>query len=528
LDGLPLAIELAAARVKVLSPSSMLTRLASRLQLLTGGARDLPLRQQTLRAAMDWSYDLLNAAEQKLFRRLSVFVGGCNLEGVEAVCDTKGDLDLDLLDGMASMVDKSLVQQVEQAKGESRFVMLETVREYALEKLEVSGEEALTKRAHAAYCLVLAEEATEESGAEGAEWLERFAFEHDNFRAALEWLTETGDAEWGLRLGAALFHFWETRDYLTEGRARLDKLLKLAGAAAATKVRARALFAAGVLAGGQGDYASADALVGESLDITRELHDKQGVAVSLNALAVLAKGRGDVAVAHSLLEESLAGWRELGDLKAVARSLSNLANVVTLQGDYARARSLYAECLSIFQGLGDRTGVAWSLNHQGDVARDQGDTLAARTLYERSLAIFRELGDSWGIAGALADLGTLAREQQNCPEAHTLYRESLRVFQKLDHKRGIARLLECFACLAAAQFRAERSLRLAGAAAALRQNIGAPLTPAEQRKLDAILDPARKALTNTACTTAWLEGWALPVEKAIEEVLVPEAESPPG
>jgi predicted ATPase len=528
LDGLPLAIELAAARVKVLSPSSMLTRLASRLQLLTGGARDLPLRQQTLRAAMDWSYDLLNAAEQKLFRRLSVFVGGCNLEGVEAVCDTKGDLDLDLLDGMASMVDKSLVQQVEQAKGESRFVMLETIREYALEKLEVSGEEALTKRAHAAYCLVLAEEATEESGAEGAEWLERFAFEHDNFRAALEWLTETGDAEWGLRLGAALFHFWETRDYLTEGRARLDKLLKLAGAAAATKVRARALFAAGVLAGGQGDYASADALVGESLDITRELHDKQGVAVSLNALAVLAKGRGDVAVAHSLLEESLAGWRELGDLKAVARSLSNLANVVTLQGDYARARSLYAECLSIFQGLGDRTGVAWSLNHQGDVARDQGDTLAARTLYERSLAIFRELGDSWGIAGALADLGTLAREQQNCPEAHTLYRESLRVFQKLDHKRGIARLLECFACLAAAQFRAERSLRLAGAAAALRQNIGAPLTPAEQRKLDAILDPARKALTNTACTTAWLEGWALPVEKAIEEVLVPEAESPPG
>ena len=528
LDGLPLAIELAAARVKVLSPSSLLTRLASRLQLLTGGSRDLPLRQQTLRAAMDWSYDLLNAAEQKLFRRLSVFVGGCNLEGVEAVCDTKGDLHLDLLDGMASMVDKSLVQQVEQANGESRFVMLETIREYAMEKLQVSGEEALTKRAHAAYCLVLAEEATEQSGAEGAEWLERFAFEHDNFRAGLEWLTETGDAEWGLRLGAALFHFWETRDYLTEGRAKLGKLLKLAGAATATKVRARALFAAGVLAGGQGDYASANALVGESLDITRQLHDKQGVAVSLNALAVLAKGRGDVAAAHSLFEESLAVWRELGDLKAVARCLSNLANVVTSQGDYARALSLYGECLSIFRGLGDRTGVAWSLNHQGDVARDQGDTLAARTLYERSLAIFRELGDSWGIAGTLADLGTLAREQQNCPEAHTLYRESLRVFQKLDHKRGIARLLECLACLAAAQFRAERSLRLAGAAAALRQNIGAPLTPAEQRKLDAILDPARKALTNTACTTAWLEGWALPVEKAIEEVLMPEAESPPG
>jgi predicted ATPase/predicted Ser/Thr protein kinase len=527
LDGLPLAIELAAARVKVLSPSSMLTRLASRLQLLTGGARDLPERQQTLRAAMDWSYDLLSPAEQKLFRRLSVFVGGCDLEGVEAVCDTKGDLDLDLLDGMASMVDKSLAQQVEQANGESRFVMLETIREYALEKLEASGEQALTKRAHAAYCLVLAEEAaTEQSSPEGAEWLERFALEHNNFRAGLDWLTETGDAQWGLRLGAALFRFWEMREYLAEGRDSLDKLLKLAGAAAPTKARARALFAAGVLAGEQGDYASAYALINESLDITRQLGDKQGVAVSLNALAVNARDRDELPVARSLFEESLVEWRELGDQKAVARSLSNLANVVKLQGDSARARALYAECLSIFQGLGDRTGVAWSMNYQGDVARDQGDSAAARTLYEQALAIFRQLGDPWGIAGTLADLGSLAREQRNYPTAHSLYGESIKLFQELEHKRGIARLLECFACSAAAQLQAERSLRLAGAAAALRQNIGAPLTPPEQAKLEAALDPPRQALTNTAGTTAWLEGWAMPVEKAVEEVLTPEAASP--
>src|SRR6266850_2317312 len=527
LDGLPLAIELAAARVKVLSPISMLTRLASRLQLLTGGARDLPQRQQTLRAAMDWSYDLLNPSEQKLFRRLSVFVGGCTLEGVEAVCDTKGDLDLDLLDGMASMVDKSLAQQVEQAKGESRFTMLETIREYGLEKLKASREEALTKRAHAAYCLVLAEEeATEQSGAEGVEWVVRFALEHDNFRAGLEWLTETGDAEWGLRLGTALFRFWEIREYLAEGRERLGRLLQLAGAAAPTKARTRALFAAGVLAGEQGDYASADALISESADIARQLGDKTGVAVSLNAKAVHSRDRGDVVIAHALFEESLALWRELGDLKAVARALSNLANVVKLQGDYDRARSLYAECLSIFRGLGDRTGVAWSLNYQGDVARDQGDSAAARTLYENGLAIFRELGDRWGIAGTLADLGSLAREQRNYPRAHSLYRESIKVFQELEHKRGIARLLECFACSAAAQFQAERSLRLAGAAAALRQNIGAPLTPAEQAKLEASLGPARQAMTNTAGATAWLEGWGLSAEKAIEEVLTPEAASP--
>jgi len=526
LDGLPLAIELAAARVKVLSPSSMLARLASRLQLLTGGARDLPQRQQTLRAAMDWSYDLLNAAEQKLFRRLSVFVGGCSLEGVEAVCDTRGDLDLDLLDGMASMVDKSLVQQVEQARGESRFRMLETIREYALDKLKASGEEALTKRAHAAYCLVLAEEeGTEQSSVGGAEWLERFASEHNNFRSALEWLIETGDADWGSRLGTALFRYWEIREYLAEGRDLLGKLLKLEGAAAPTKARARALFAAGVLAGGQGDYASAEKLMIESNDIGRQLADKTGVAISLNALAVLARDRGEISTAHALFEESLELWRELGDLKAVARALSNLANIVKLQGDYERARSLYAEGLSIFRGLRDKTGVAWSLNYQGDAAREQGDSVAAHALYEQGLALFRELGDRWGIAATLADLGSLAREIRDYPRAHLLYRESLKIFQELEHKRGIARLLECFASSASAQLQAERSLRLAGAAAALRKNIGAPLTPAEQVKLEANLGQARHAMTNTAGATAWLEGWALPVEKAIEEVLIPEADS---
>ena len=524
LDGLPLAIELAAARVKVLSPSSIRARLASRLQLLTGGAQDLPQRQQTLRAAMDWSYDLLSAAEQRLFRRLSVFVGGCNLEGVEAVCDTKGDLDLDPLEGIASMVDKSLVQQVEQANGESRFAMLETIREYALDKLEASGEKALSKRAHAAYCLVLAEEeATEQSGAGESERLERFGFEHDNFRAGLDWLTETGDAEWGLRLGAALFRFWEMREYLAEGRDRLGKLLKLAGAAPATKARGRALFAAGVLAGEQGDYLSANALIGESLNISRLLGDKQGIAVCLNALAVFARDQGDLSVAYSLFEENLVLWRELGDQKAVARLLSNLASVVKLQGDNTRARCLYAECLAIFQALGDQAGAAWSMNNQGDVARDQGDSAAARTLYEQGLSIFRELGDRWGIAGTLADLGNLAREEGNYPTARSRYRESIKIFQELDHKRGIARLLECFACSAAIQHEAERSLRLAGAAAALRQNIGAPLTLAEQAKLEASLHQAREALTNAGGETAWVEGWALPVEEAVEEVLLSEA-----
>jgi predicted ATPase/predicted Ser/Thr protein kinase len=524
LDGLPLAIELAAARVKVLSLSAMQTRLASRLQLLTGGARDLPQRQQTLRATIDWSYDLLSPAEQKLFRRLSVFVGGSTLEGVEAVCDTKGDLDLDLLDGISSMVDKSLVQQIDQATGELRFVMLETIREYGLERLAASGEETLTRRAHAAYCLVLAEE--EPTGKSGEEWLQQFGLEHGNFRAALEWLIETGDAQWGLRLGAALFRFWEMREYFAEGRDSLDKLLKLPDAAVPSKVRARALFAGGALASGQGDYASADALIGESLEIARQSGDKQGAAVFLNALGIIARDRGGLSVARSLFEESLELWRELSDQKSIARSLSNLANVVKLQGDNAGAGSLYVEALSIFRGIGDWTGVAWSMNYQGDVARDQGDSAAARTIYEQSLAIFRELDDRWGIAGTLADLGSLATEQGNYPTANSMYRESMKLFQELGHQRGIARLLEYFACSAAAQLESERSLRLAGAAAALRKTIGAPLTSAEGAKLEASLHSARQALSNAVGDVAWLRGWDTPVEKAIEEVLEPESESP--
>jgi predicted ATPase len=526
LDGLPLAIELAAARVKVLSPSAMLARLSSRLQLLTGGSRDLPQRQQTLRAAMDWSYDLLSPAEQKLFRRMSVFVGGCNLEGVEAVCDTQSDLDLDLLDGTASLVDKSLVRQIDQESGESRFRMLQTIREYALEKLAANNEEAFTRRAHAAYCLVLAEEeATEKGGVEAAESLERIGLEHDNFRAALEWLTQTGDAEWGLRLGTALFRFWEVRELLAEGRERLGRLLNLPGSAAPTKLRMRALFSAGVLAAVQGDYDAAEALIHESQDIAHELGDKMAIAVSLNAQASFAQNRGDVPLAQIMFESSLELWRELGDLKAVARALSNLANVLKMQGNFERSRLLHKECLGIFRSLGDLAGVAWSLNYQGDVAYDQGDSEAAQTLYERSLAIFREIGERWGIAGSLADLGNLAREQQDYPRAHTLYRESLGLFQALNHKRGIARLLECFAITAAAQCHAERSLRLAGAAAALRQAIGVPLTAAEQAKLEESLNAARQKLSNAEGVSAWLEGWNLPCQSAIEEVLMPDSEA---
>jgi predicted ATPase/serine/threonine protein kinase len=520
LDGLPLAIELAAARVKLLTPAAMRTRLASRLQLLTGGARDLPARQQTLRQAIDWSYDLLNEDEQRLFRRLSVFLGGCTLEAVESVCNTKSDLGLDVLDGMASMVDKSLVRQIEQPDGEPRFLMLETIREYGLEKLHAASELAATRRAHAAYCLVLAEDgAAENDPAKLGPWLERFELENGNFRVALDSLIESGDADWGLRLGVALFRFWEMREHLSEGRDRLGKLLRLPKAAAPSQLRMRGVFCLSVLTGGQGDYAAAEALTKESLEIARQIGDKEGVAVALNALALNALVRRELDVARTFGEESVVLWKELGDPAAIARAVSNQADIARLQKDFPRSRSLYEEALLLFRQSGDRTGVAWALNHQGDVARDQKDWAGARSLYERSLATFYEVNDHWGIAGSLADLGNLERNQEDFPAAIALYRESLRMFQHLAHKRGIARLLESFAAVAAAQSESERALRLAGAAAALRQSIGAPLTPVEAASLERSLEPARRGLATSAGGAAWLEGWVMPVEKAIEDVL---------
>jgi predicted ATPase/serine/threonine protein kinase len=523
LDGLPLAIELAAARIKLLSPSAMLARLESRLNLLTGGARDLPTRQQTLRSTVDWSYGLLNAAEQTLFRRLSVFTGGCTLEGAEAVCDTKGNLGLGVLDGMASMVDKSLAQHMEQVNAETRFVMLSTIREYALERLAESADEPATRRAHAAYYLVLAEEGAEDSGVR-PEWLDRFEVEHDNFRLALDYLIKTGDADWGLRLGAALFHFWETREHLTEGRDAIARLLVLKGAAARPKLRARLLFAAAILAGEQGDYSSARQLLEESLEICIELNDNCGAAVALNALAVYARDRGELADATLLFERCVAIWKDLGDSADMARALSNLANVMKLQGEYTRASSLYDECLTMFRKAGDGAGVAWTLNYQGDVAREGSDFAAAHSFCEQSLAAFRQLRDGWGIASALSDLACLCGDQGNNAEARRLYGESIKLFQELGHKRGIARVLESLAVSAAAQSNAEQSLHLAGAAAALRQRLGAPLTPTEQARLEKALEFARRTLGNAAGLTAWMEGWAMPVEQAVREALDGDAE----
>jgi predicted ATPase/DNA-binding winged helix-turn-helix (wHTH) protein len=527
LDGLPLAIELAAARTRLLSPSHMLDRLQGRLQLLTGGPLDLPERQQTLRKTIDWSHDLLNEAERKLFRRLSVFVGGCTLEAAEAACNTGRDLGVDLFEGLSSLVDKNLVQRVDRAEAETRFAMLETIREYALERLANSGEQSAIQRAHAAYCLVLAEEGNPElNPADRYRWLAQCDVEIDNFRNALDWLFENRDLEWGLRLCVALFRFWDMREHLTEGRARLEAILRLAGTQH-TKERGRVLHFLGALGAAQGDFPAAERFLERGLSVYEELGDQWGIAASLNALAIAERDHGDYSSAENNFERSLSCWRSLQDRSATARCLHNLANVVKVRGDYPRARAALREATEIFEALGDRSGAAWSTNQLGDIAREQGDLTAARELYLRALAAFRETGDQWGTARSLTDLAYVDCEQGNHSTAHSAYREAMRIFTDLRHRRGIARALEGCACLALARGHAARALSLAAAAAHLRKLISAPLTQAEQLKLDQTLQPAWESLTGPEGNSAWAKGSAMDMEIAVQYSLEePESATP--
>jgi predicted ATPase/DNA-binding winged helix-turn-helix (wHTH) protein/Flp pilus assembly protein TadD len=520
LDGLPLAIELAAARTKVLSPDTMLDRLQSRLQLLTGGSLDLPQRQQTLRNAIDWSHELLNEPEQKLLRRLSVFVGGCALEAAEAVCDTGRDLDIDVFEGLSSLVDKNLIQNADSRGTEPRFAMLETIREYALERLASTKEELATRRAHAAYCLVLAEEGNPElEPAERTAWLSRCDIENDNFRSALDWLFQNRELDWGLRICMALFKFWDMREHLTEGRARLDRILSLTEGHYPNE-RARVASFVGALTTTQGDFTAAQRYLQLSLSLYQQLGDEWGIGASLNALAISSaisqRDSGDHSSAEANFEKSLAYWRTLGDQQSTARCLHNLANIIAVRGDYSRAQAALREATSIFEEIGDRSGAAWSINQQGDIAREQGAMDAARGLYQRALAAFREAGDRWGSGRSLADLGYICCEQGDYEVAKEAYREALKIFTELGHRRGLARGLEGCACLALAQGSPASALTFAAAAAHIRHEISAPLPYAEQSKLDQRLQRAWGSLSHTEGAHAWSEGSAMSAEKAVK------------
>jgi len=513
LDGLPLAIELAAARVKLLSPPALAARLERSLDFLTG-PRDLPARQQTLRATIDWSHELLSPAEQALFRRLSVFAGGCTLEAAEAVADARQDLGVDVLDAMSSLVDKSLLRCRDATAEDPRFELLEIVREYALERLAKSGDEATTRRAHAAYSLVLAEEGSQvisAPGPEAASVLVRFDQELQNLRASLDHLIASREVEWAMRLATALMPYWRRRERLAEGRERLTAVLALAGAS--PRARAGALYAASLLAGSQGDGAATLALLEESIALYRGLGDERAVLVAQNALAVACQQMGDLAGARRCLEDVLTDARRLGDADSLARALNNLASVTHAEGSPAEAARLYAQCREVFETRGDRLGVAWSFDQEGDAARDAGDAAAARSLYERSLASFRELDDRGGVVTALTDLARLARRSGDLTTARSRCEEAL-ALGEIGSDRAAVPLLEELAAIAAADREARRALVLLAAAAALRVGLGWPVPVPERREGEQLIEAQKSALGSEA-SRAWSQGWRMDAAEAL-------------
>jgi len=562
LDGLPLAIELAAARMKLLPPQALLARLGQRLQVLTGAARDVPARQQTLRNTMAWSYNLLDAAEQQLFQRLSTFVGGCALEAIEAVYTA---LDRNqgagqLFDGVASLIDKSLLQQTAQEGEEPRFAMLETIREYGLEALAASGEMEAMQQAHAVYYVVLAEKAEPElGGPQQAVWLERLELEHDNLRAVMQWLLEQGGTEqrreMALRLGSSLEQFWYVRGHHSEGRRFLEQAL-VGSEGVAPSVRAKALYATGDMAINVGDQDQAQVLFEEGLALSRGLGDTAGIACSLHGLGWVAWGRGNYTAARRLAEEALALWREVGDKDRIAWALHLLASLASQQGEYSRARALceenvttrresgnkgglahdlceLAEVLLVSQGdratvhslleesltlskeLGDKLGLANYFSLAGQLALQQSDAATARRLAEESVTLYKELGDQQDIAKSLSVLGEVEASQGNYAMARSLYEESLAIARKRGDKGGIAFYQEKFASVVATQGELTWAAQLWGAAEVLREAIGAPRPPFEHVSYERSVAAARAQLGEKAFATVWAEGRTMTPEQAL-------------
>ena len=481
LDGLPLAIELAAARVRILPPAALLARLEKRLPLLTGGPRDAPARQQTLRDAIGWSHDLLTPAEQTLYQRLAVFAGGAALEAVEAVANPEGHLDV--LAGLDRLVEHSLLRSGEGVDGEPRFTMLETIREYGLERLEERGEAEATRRAHAGVFLALAEEAEPElTGPEQVTWLDRLEVEHDNLRASLGWALDA-DPQIALRLAGALGWFWFLRGYLNEGRDWLDRTLAVGGEPGPLHVRA--FSAAGRLARHRGDYQKAIGLQETSLELARTFQDRRAEALALFELGALAGlAEGDAAREAALTEASLAVWRELGDSWGIARTLNNLGYEAYLQGDLNAAVPLLDEGVTLARAAGDRSVLAYILDSRGVVAEAQGELERATDLYKEALALAQQIGNRLVEAFALSSLAGMAVRQGQ----------------------------------------PARAARMWGAASALRDAIGTRLPLEEEERFAGPVSSAREVMGEAAFAAAWEEGRAQPREQVVAEALTPRNE----
>jgi non-specific serine/threonine protein kinase len=480
LDGLPLALELAAARIKLLSPEAILRRLEDSLDLLTGGASDLPSRQRTLRDAIDWSYQLLEPPEQALLARLGVFAGGCSLELADAVAGG-GEGVGDSLETLASLVDKSLVRQRDGADGEPRFGLLETIREFALERLEEQGELEELRRRHAERFLALVETAEPELlRANQAVWLERLDVEQDNIRAALAWASSAGEIELALRMAGALVRFWSTRGLMREGRTRLSEALASPDGVSPA-ILAKARFAAGYAALGEGDFREAGADFERSLEQARAASDGQAEGAALAQLAWLAMAGGEAEEARSLAEQASVLAEEAGDTLVASGSATTLADVALAAQKWDEAIERYEHGLTLRRGLGDRRLIANSLVGLGRAELLRGDNARAAALFEEALGLAREVKDTWITSGAL---GNLARvwllADRDTPRVRQLLAEALRLARDRNDRRLAAEWVQVLAAACALEGAAPDAARFAASAEALCETTGAELYPAEE------------------------------------------------
>jgi predicted ATPase/DNA-binding SARP family transcriptional activator/Tfp pilus assembly protein PilF len=529
LDGLPLPLELAAARIKLLSPGAILERLGQRLELLKAApGSGVAARHRTLRSAIEWSYDLLTAEEQVLFTSLAVFVGGFTLDGAAAVA---GNLDLDVVDGVESLLTNSLIRSELTSGDEARFGMLETIREYGLERLAERGDGQAVRRRHADFYLLLAEEAEPALlGSQQVRWLRQLDTERGNLRAALTWATQSGEDEVGLRTAAPLWRYWQLRASDTEGREYLDRLL--AGGASSPSTRAKAQSRAASLAYVQGDHAAVRRYLEASLPVHRALRHDHYLAGYLGLLGSSALAEGDTERARTLVEEALETARRTGDPTNEAQALAQLGHVLAATGELDDAQRTLEESVRRARELGNVRSVGNWTRFLGGIALLRHDYPRARQLFEESLAIHRSLDDPWGISGSLSNLAFLALEAKDNDTAQRLFDESLKLDRKGGYRYRIVNSLDLSAKLAAAQDRPGRAARLYGAASFARESLGLAYLEIGWPDPARHVAHLRTALGDDAFGKAWARGRAMTLDEALAYATEEEADleyaSPPS
>jgi predicted ATPase/Tfp pilus assembly protein PilF len=557
LDGLPLAIEIAAARIKIFSPEEMLPRIKqSRLNFLTSGLRDLPSRQQTVRATIAWSYDLLDATEKELFRRLAVFAGGFTLETAESVCNQKMNEGRSIINGVSSLLDKSLLQRDVKSEEDSRFKMLVTIREYGIELLTSSGEIEKVRESYADFFLSMTEIAEPQlKGRNQAQWFQRLEQEHDNLRAVLGWSRDTGNFSVGLRLTAASMRFWEVHGYLTEGRQWIEELLKNAeNGEVPSSICAKASNVAGILARNSSDYGEAIEHLNNGLSLFREESDKLGMACSLNYLGLIACDQNRYHDAEKLLQKALVLYRNQPDKHGIAATLKHLGVLRLSQGKYNQAADFLNKSIKISRELGDVLGLASSINNFGIIALDNSDYVQATESFVESQKLFQELKDKLGVGASFMNFGEIAQHNGDFDQAKTLYLQALSLFREVGGKReeatalnklahilclhgdyqqafrldcegielrlnagekaSIAYSLEGFARIALSEHNNERAVLLSGAAEGLRNLTKTPLPPVPLKDQNQLVDSIRSILSEELFLDLFERGRCMNLEQA--------------